>query len=216
MRKIFNYDPATGIFVWRVDRPPRGKAGNVAGHDNGRGYIKLSISGARYYAHRLAFLWMDGRYPNTVDHINGNPSDNRWANLRDTTQAINTDNRLANGVRFRYGRWYARHKDVHLGVFDSEQSARAAFTAAKVASVGFNPSDVRDSAARVAAPKRFANRRQLFDGKSLSQWAREIGISQPTLHHRIHVQGLSLSEAIKHTTKPSAEETHRSASRPSE
>lgn len=50
------------------------------------GYQVLRYNGVGWLAHRLAFLYMTGEWPKgQVVHKNGNPLDNRWANLEDTT-----------------------------------------------------------------------------------------------------------------------------------
>lgn len=70
-----------------------------------------------------------------VDHINGNPSDNRKSNLRVVTQAKNMQNRKTNvnntsgvtGVSFKNGYWTARimanKKEIFLGIFDNKDDA---------------------------------------------------------------------------------------------
>src|SRR5215467_8628570 len=95
VREVLDYDFETGRFTWRVKRT-RVTVGDLAGClDAGR--YKIRISGRNYWAHRLAFLWMTGEWPQgEVDHKNGNPTDNRWSNLRDATRPQNQHNR---GVR---------------------------------------------------------------------------------------------------------------------
>jgi hypothetical protein len=201
LKQILDYTPQTGVFTWRINRPPRGKAGAPAGYDNGSGYIKISVNGIAYYSHRLAFLWMLGEHPDIVDHINGVRNDNRWANLRSVTQIQNGGNTLHGvGVRFRYGRWYARYTKVHLGVFDSRAEAEACYQAAKIAHAELDPTSTRAAPGIAQKPTRRAQPQRLYMGRTLSSWARELGIPQPTLHHRIHVQGMSFENAIKGRT----------------
>ena len=100
------------------------------------GYQHISIDGNEYRAHHLAFLYMTGRWPKTeVDHINHNPLDNRWSNLREAArpencwnQRIRSDNTSGfKGVQRHGQRWRAiiqtagvRH---YLGTFDDPQTA---------------------------------------------------------------------------------------------
>lgn len=68
--------------------------GDKAGHKSkNTGYISITIDRKFNAAHRLAFLYMTGSYPNDcVDHINRDRADNRWVNLRDVTNAENRKN----------------------------------------------------------------------------------------------------------------------------
>jgi hypothetical protein len=90
-----------------------------------------------YLVHRLAFLYMTGRMPNEVDHINGDRLDNRWVNLRDVDSYRNKRNmglcKLNKsgtpGVWYyeRYGKWEVRiaheGKSVYLGrYFDFDEA----------------------------------------------------------------------------------------------
>lgn len=95
LRELLTYDPATGYFQWRVTASNRAPAGSMATNvDTTTGYVRVNIDGRRYYAHRLAFLYMTGiRPPAEVDHINGDRSDNRFCNLRLATRSENERNK---------------------------------------------------------------------------------------------------------------------------
>jgi HNH endonuclease len=84
---ILKYKPHTGKFFWIVDKG-KVEAGEEAGTKGRRGYVDIKIDGRSYLAHRLAWLYMTGEFPiHEIDHINGNPSDNRWTNLKEGTHS---------------------------------------------------------------------------------------------------------------------------------
>lgn len=145
LRELLHYDPETGVFTWRV--ACRGTAaGDVAGCVIDGGYIRITIDKRFHRSHRLAWLYMTGTWPaNDIDHIDGNPSNNALANLRDVTRSVNLQNRRAAmghnttsgvlGVSSKRNKWRARIKvdgrHVSLGHFDTIEEAQAAYLEAK-------------------------------------------------------------------------------------
>lgn len=150
LRELLHYDPETGVFTSRTDFIGKGfqrKAGEVAGSPHNKGYWHIAVDSKRYLAHRLAWLYMTGAWPEkSIDHINGDKRDNRWSNLRDVSHFINMQNmHSAKGERPkgdlgvtwrpRFGRWYAQitanGKYRFLGSFKDKQDAINAYLTAK-------------------------------------------------------------------------------------
>ena len=146
LRELLDYNPHTGEFVWRVSC--RGtKAGDIAGSSGSEGRRHIIIGYARFKAHRLAWLYVHGVWPKgLIDHINGIPSDNRIANLREASMSENLCNQRRPhshnrsgilGVQWKKDRNKFRArivisgKEKHLGYFDSKEDAQAAYASAK-------------------------------------------------------------------------------------
>lgn len=93
LRELVFYDPETGIFTRRQShRGNRYPAGAQIGAVTHHQYLRTTIDGERHYLHRLAFLYMTGSWPDVVDHVDCDGGNNRWSNLRDVTQGVNTQN----------------------------------------------------------------------------------------------------------------------------
>ena len=141
LKELLHYDPQSGVFTRRVTAG-RYPAGVVAGSLDFYGYSNIAVEGRKYKAHRLAFLYMTGAFPSAdVDHINRNPADNRWVNLRPATRSENqvnkglrsdsTSGRRGVSWNKRLKKWHAYGKRpgprTHLGFFDDlEEAATAA------------------------------------------------------------------------------------------
>jgi HNH endonuclease len=93
LRELLHYDPATGIFTWRIANGGLSSPGKVAGCATAR-YPCVQIDGKQYSLHRIAWLHSYGEWPqHHIDHINRDKRDNRLCNLRDVTQSVNQQNR---------------------------------------------------------------------------------------------------------------------------
>jgi hypothetical protein len=141
LKSILHYDPdTTGTFTWikPLGRRSRIRVGYVAGYIDSGGYRSIAINGKHYGEHRLAWLYMTGAWPSLeIDHINQNPADNRWRNLRLATQEQNSCNvarHKKNTSGYKGVAWYkqrnkwrarikVRGKSIHLGLFKSKEFA---------------------------------------------------------------------------------------------
>jgi len=143
VRELLDYNPETGVLIWKrgTRRAPKGR---IAGCPRPDGRLSLGIDGHIYLAYRIIWLIQTGHFPvNQIDHIDGDPSNNRWDNLRAATQSQNNSNMRTNkvnksgfnGVSFykRTGRYVAfiqkNRKTEYLGYFDTAEEAHEAYCA---------------------------------------------------------------------------------------
>ena len=136
LKARLHYDPETGELrtlsnYWRPTKPKRG-------------YRAVAIAGKRYKAHRVIWKWMTGEEPvGDIDHVNGDKTDNRWANLRLATRSQNMANLPARKSRLlpkgvslckQTGRYQAQitiqGKSKKIGRFDTVEDAAAAYASA--------------------------------------------------------------------------------------
>jgi len=140
LKEILDYNVEIGVFTWKVTKGGNAQIGNIAGGKSKEGYIKITINNRLYRAHRLAWLYMTGRWPEEqIDHINHIKDDNRFVNLREATSRENQQNaqiRKDNpsghkGVTWdkQYQKWRAQisidKKAKFLGHFDDLKNASA-------------------------------------------------------------------------------------------
>lgn len=146
LRSLVCYDPSTGLFVAKIDtHKGRWKAGRKVGNLQSMGYLAISIEGKTYLAHRLAWLYMTGKWPkHLIDHKDRDKRNNRWENLREATVSLNQANRkVGNQSRTgtkgvsrckATGKFRAditvNRKRKNLGRYNSVEEAQAAYLAA--------------------------------------------------------------------------------------
>ena len=146
LKELLSYDPETGIFTRVKQTSSNALVGNVAGNTNNKGYRGIRIDGKMFKSHRLAWLYMAGTFPQTdIDHIDRNPSNNRFANLRVVTRSENMQNTskyLNNTSGFKgvsydksTRKWYAsitlNTVQKNLGRFPTPEEASAAYLVAQ-------------------------------------------------------------------------------------
>jgi hypothetical protein len=139
LKELLHYDPATGIFTWLVvTNKNQVKVGSIAGTLRPDGYSYIRIKGRGYRAHRLAWLYAKGQWPEAdIDHRNHIRDANWIDNLRDVTRMQNLCNKSTNtsgvpGVAWhKLGKkWCAEirviGKKKHLGLFANIEDATEA------------------------------------------------------------------------------------------
>lgn len=146
LRELLSYDPATGQFI-RKATSRTDQIGSVAYTAHTSGYSRFSVGHKKYYAHRLAWMYVYGVWPSgDIDHINHDKTDTRISNLRDVSRSVNNQNQIraqAGGASKVLGvswskaaqKWGAcitvDGKNHHLGLFVEKEDARGAYIKAK-------------------------------------------------------------------------------------
>ena len=144
LKEIVRYDPESGALSWLVSGKGI-RSGARCGKTDSRGYHIVKIKGKEYPAHRLAWFFMTGEWPDKhIDHINRDRLDNRWANLRLATHSQNQANRpppISNTSGFKGVTWHKNRRkwqasirvkgeDKYLGLFDCPEEAGKAYSVA--------------------------------------------------------------------------------------
>jgi len=93
LHDLFTYRE-DGNLIWKVCNSNRATIGKVAGYLNDRGYLQARIDKKACGVHRLIFLYHHGYLTPgmEIDHIDGNPGNNRIDNLREVTRSQNLQN----------------------------------------------------------------------------------------------------------------------------
>jgi hypothetical protein len=144
LKDLFDYQD--GHLIRKISRG-RGKnssrwsAGTVVGHKAKNGYVLANVDYKTYKLHRLVWLWHHGHFPERlIDHIDGDPSNNRIENLREATYAENMQNqrkaRSTNKlgvqgvyrVKNKFRAVITKNKvSKHIGYFDTAEEAHEAY-----------------------------------------------------------------------------------------
>jgi hypothetical protein len=154
VKELLYYNPETGEFIWKTrdikwfscEKYQKWWntrfSGKIAGSQDKNGYTIIKSGGKNYKSHRIVWLYVYGYLPtNQIDHINGNPSDNRIKNLRESTQKENSRNMKImrnNGVGYKgvsfdkpSNKYRARirndSREIFLGNFETPKEAHNAY-----------------------------------------------------------------------------------------
>ena len=146
LKEYLSYESETGIFTW-VKSYRNQHIGKRVGSYDKDGYVQIKLKRKLYRAHRLAWLYVHGKFPDSqLDHIDGVRDNNVITNLREVTFAGNAQNQRGSHSDSTYGmlgidynktkkRFRARiqlgGKRITLGGFSTAEDAYAAYIEAK-------------------------------------------------------------------------------------
>ena len=97
LKELLHYCPKTGMFTRKMHRSGNARINDIAGNIHtgtfGKKYVIIKINDKQYKAHRLAVLYMTGKFPEVeTDHDDGNGINNKWDNLKRVSHANNMKN----------------------------------------------------------------------------------------------------------------------------
>lgn len=158
LRQLLRYEPDTGKLFWKersrelfaTQRHCSVWNTKYAGKEaftspDKQGYFRGKVFKKALKAHRVAWAISTGKWPTLdIDHINGNPSDNRIANLREATRSQNMRNKRVSSHNisgFKGVFWCKQRlkwrtnirsdgKSIYVGHFDTPEDAHRAYAEA--------------------------------------------------------------------------------------
>lgn len=139
-RYLFDYND--GALFWKNPTSNRVRVGKRAGSITSKGYYVVRYDSTLRMLHRVIWDWHNdnGCDGYLVDHIDGNPSNNKIENLRLCNYSQNAANSLGHkdstllskGVSVHGDKYRAqiscRGERFHLGLFETEEEAALAYT----------------------------------------------------------------------------------------
>ena len=155
LKELVHYEPETGVFTRAIEHASplcraRWPVGQVMGYGHQDGSRGLNLIGQRHIrAHRAAWCWMTGEWPtDQVDHMDGDPTNNRFANLRVVSNQVNSQNGnhahrdgatgflgVTRDRRLKKKPFVARIRycdtNLNLGSFETAEAAHAFYLRAK-------------------------------------------------------------------------------------
>lgn len=210
---LISYDKETGVFAWkdRADRPSY-FANRSPGTVGANGRVYIGVDGARYLAHRLAWFYVTGRWPNAnIVMKNGDYQDLRFDNLKkesqsETSRKSSTRQAPTSGVRGVHWvaskkKWRAEitvnYNNHFLGYFKNKEMAVKAYKAAARNLgdyEGCNDATAigRRESGRVAANIRRLWRRTLAASGGVTGWENESQFAQEIIAFGEVARGLPL------------------------
>ena len=131
LKSTFSY--VDGNLIWKIKKTDKIIVGSVAGCVTKSGRCFIGLDGKDYRTHRLIYLFHHGFLPKIIDHIDGDPSNNRIENLREATIRENSYNRTkqknnTSGYKGVYlhkatKKWVAYCSGNSLGYYDTPEEA---------------------------------------------------------------------------------------------
>jgi hypothetical protein len=115
LHQLFRYED--GKLFW-IKSPNNQRINVEAGWNTKLGYRHVYVKGKTYRSYHIIYMMFHGHLPRLIDHIDGNPSNNKIENLREAStmqNCWNQKNRVTNtsgikGISWsdRYQAWMAR------------------------------------------------------------------------------------------------------------